>query len=249
MEIICYGTGRQESPIDSIKGIAHCQKVNHTFWIEMNLQLTKDDVLILFHDHHLVLNNKSHEIRKVDYMQLEDYEIGHGESIPKLETVLTLFPDAKFIFDFHTIQLRAIGLFIKLIDNCRYTGDFIIACGNDLFLDIFKDKKPQWNFAAGSKEAKKIAFVGLIRLERLVPLKSDYLCIPYQYNGIKILNKRIVKKVKRENKKLFVWMKESNRMGQSSTVTVESKQDYDKLMALGVDGVFTDCPFQLHKVI
>ena len=44
-------------------------------------------------------------------------------------------------------------------------------------------------------------------------------------------------------------MKESNRMGQSSTVTVESKQDYDKLMALGVDGVFTDCPFQLHKVI
>ena len=249
MEIICYGTGRQESPQDSIKGVAHCQKVNHTFWIEMNLQLTRDDVLILFHDHHLVLNQNPYEIRNIDYLQLEDYQIGHGETIPKLETVLSLFPDAKFIFDFHTIQPRAIELFIDLIDNSGYTGEFIIACENDRFLDDFKNEKPTWSFAAGSYEAKKIAYAGLIGLERFAPLKSGYLLIPYQYNGIRILNPRIVKKVKRENKKLFVWMKELNRRGQSTTVTIDSKSDYDKLVALGVDGVFTDYPSLLQGVI
>ena len=249
MEIICYGTGRQESPQDSIKGIAHCQQVNHTFWIEMNLQLTKDDVLILFHDNHIVLHDKSYDIRTTDYEQLQDYHIGNGETIPKLETVLLLFPEAKFIFDFHTFHPRSIELFIDLLDRSTYTGEFIIASENDQFLDQLKREKPKWNFAAGSNEAKKIVFAGLFGLERLAPLKSDYLIIPYHYNGIKILNNQIVKKVKRENKKLFVWMKESNRMGQSTTETVESKENYDKLKAKGVDGVVTDCPLQLQGAI
>ncbi len=53
MEIICYAGGRKENPENTLKAIEHCQAVNPEYWIEMDLQLTADNVVVLFHDENL----------------------------------------------------------------------------------------------------------------------------------------------------------------------------------------------------
>ena len=51
MTIICYSCGRGENPENTIKGIKHCQEINPNWRIEMDIQITSDDQLVLFHDY------------------------------------------------------------------------------------------------------------------------------------------------------------------------------------------------------
>lgn len=51
MQIICYSCCRGENPENTIEGIRHCQSVNPTWRIEMDIQMTIDNNLVLFHDY------------------------------------------------------------------------------------------------------------------------------------------------------------------------------------------------------
>ena len=51
MDIICYSCGRGENPENTIEAIAHCQRVNPQWRIEMDIQMTSDNHLVLFHDY------------------------------------------------------------------------------------------------------------------------------------------------------------------------------------------------------
>ena len=51
MTIICYSCGRGENPENTLKGIKHCQTINPEWRIEMDVQMTADEQLVLFHDY------------------------------------------------------------------------------------------------------------------------------------------------------------------------------------------------------
>lgn len=74
MEIVCYGCGRGENPENTIEGIHHCQSINPDWWIEMDIQITKDEKLVLFHDYQTKritgVNNKIHQLTLTEIQQL-----------------------------------------------------------------------------------------------------------------------------------------------------------------------------------
>ena len=77
MEVICYATGKKEYPENSKEGIEHCQNVNPNWWIEMDLQLTKDEQIVLFHDPTLLRTTGVNDIvKEKTYSELKEYSIG-----------------------------------------------------------------------------------------------------------------------------------------------------------------------------
>lgn len=244
MEVICYATGRKEAPQDSIKGMEHCQSIDLEWWIEMNIQLTKDERLILFHDDIINLNGVMRKIKELNFEELSNHDIGAGEKIPLLSEALSKFCKTKFVFDIHAHTSKVVDVFIANVESSNYEGDFIVASEDGKITELIKSKRPKWKFAAATREVKRVAYSSMFRLERFFVLKSDYLFMPLYYNGRKILNHRIVKMVKKLDKKICVWLSETGE-----TKTVDSLKDYDLLSSFGVDGILTDRPAYLKELL
>ncbi len=256
MKVICYRGGGGESPENTIAGIEHCQKVNAKWPIEIDINLTKDGQVILFHDSDTHrITGESHTVSETTYESLKALNAGFyfeqggkhpfrasALEIPLLGQVLEQFPAVDFIFDIHSNSIVVVDKFIAVIEKYRPTKTITVVSGHDHIIDEFKKRKPEWKYAAATKEAKRLIYSSFAFLDLFFPLRSDYLMIPKQYGNIKVLTKRIIRHVKRRNRQLFAWVYEGEYVK-----TVDNLEEFEALKKLGVDGVFTDFPEKLNS--
>lgn len=255
MEIICYSCGRGENPENSIEGIQHCLKVNPNWRIEMDLQITKDEHIILFHDNDTErttgVKNVIHEMTLNSVKKLNpgyNFKVGSEFpyrqkpiEIPTLEEVCKLFPGAKFLLDIHTENRIAINKIIQIIERNRMEKQMVIVSQYDHILSEFKVLRPNWEYGAPTKEVKRMVYSSFLFLDHLFPIKSNILMLPVQFGNIKLLTTRVINHVKNRNIKLWVWLSEGTKV-----VTVNSKTELNALNDIGVNGVFTEFPAKLN---
>ena len=251
MDIICYSCGRGENPENTIEGIEHCQQMNNNWRIEMDIQITSDDRLILFHDQNTIRTTGENKlINELSLDQVKKLNAGYnfkldGEfpfriapiRIPELSEVFSNYPRAKLLLDIHSDDLKAVEIIISLIESQFYNGDFIIASEYDLTIKKLKELRPNWTYGAPEKEAKKMLYSSFIRLDNLFPIKSDILMLPKTYGEINVLSKRVMYHAKKRNIPVWAWMHEGE-----TVKTVETKEEMAQLNTLGVDAIFTEYP-------
>lgn len=256
MEIICYACGRGEYPENTLEAIAHCQKVNAEWRVEIDLQMSKDGHLVLFHDHNLKrITDLNMNICDIPLTYINKLNAGYNFKtkneypfrnqqirIPTLDEVLKRFPKVKFLFDIHTDHPRAINKIIYLIEKYQFQKKVVVVSKYDSIIKEFRKKRCDWTFGAPTKEAKSVVFGSFLYLDRLFPLQSDILVIPRSYDGRKLLNKRLLAHVKNRKKRIWVWLHEGKEV-----ITVNSKNQYTKLLKFGVDGIFTEYPAKLFE--
>ena len=195
MEIICYGCGRGEYPENTIEAIYHCQKVNPNWRIEMDIQMSADGHLVLFHDSSTFrTTGEDTKIHELDLNQIQELNAGFNFKVnddfpyrnqpigvPMLLEVFQKFPNAKLLLDVHCSNLKVVDLFVELIETEFLRGDFIIASEHDKVIQRFRHKKPEWRYGAPSKEAKLMLYSSFLFLDVLFPIKSDILILPKRY--------------------------------------------------------------------
>ena len=259
IDIICYGCGRGEKPKNTIETIKNCQQVNSNWIIDLDLQLTKDGEIILFHDDNTfrrtgedfnVSDCTLDEIKQLNtgyYFKVNNSYPYRENSIkiPTLNEVLHQFITAKYIFDIHTNNPKIIDKLIAIIDAFDISENIIIVSKYDAIIKEFKQKKPNWTFGATTKEVKKMVFSSFVFLDFLFQLKSDVLLIPIKFNNITLLTNRVIHHVKKRNKKLIVWKKEGKR--NDDVQCIETKKDYIFLKNKGVNAVYTNFPKRFSK--
>ena len=256
IEIICYSCGRGENPENTIKGITHCQSVNPDWRIEMDVQLTSDGHLVLFHDYETkrttgadkLINELSlKEVKKLNAgynFRVKDNYIYRATpiKIPTLKEVFREFPQAKLLLDIHTNNLEVVKIFIDLIESEFKEGDFIIASEYDKIIERLKSERPNWIYAVPAKEAQKMLYSSFMYLDGLFPIQSDILMVPMYYGKIKVIRNRVINHAKKRNKKIWAWMHEGEEVK-----TVNSVKEIQALKALGIDGAFTDYPERIKN--
>ncbi len=233
MEIICYGCGRGENPENTIEAIRHCQTVNPNWQVEMDLQITKDGEIVLFHDYNaklitgvdknifdLNLNEITALNAAKNFKVKEAYPYrGNPIKIPTLIEVLKLFPKAKFVLDVHTNRLEAVDKIINIIDEFEVENQIVIVSQYDKTITYFKEKRANWTYGAATNEVKKMVYSSFLFLDSLFPIQSDVLLIPVKFGNITLLTKRVIKHINQRNKKIWVWMYEGEKV-----ITIESKK-------------------------
>lgn len=254
MEIICYSCGRGEFPENTLEGIANCQSINPEWRIEMDIQITKDGHLVLFHDyetkrvtgeHHLIAEMNLSEVQALNsgnhFAKDGEYIYRNAPlSIPLLQYVFEQFPKARFMLDVHTDKLTAVELLIALVEKYGVADNIIVVSKYDATIRAFKQQRPDWIYGVPTMEAKKMIYSSFLGLDTLFPIRSDILMLPQKAGSINILSRRVINHAKRRNKKLWVWMYEGEYVG-----NVNTKEDLLQMESLGADGVFTDYPSQL----
>lgn len=263
MEIICYSCGRGENPENSLEGIRHCQSVNDQWRIEMDIQITSDNKLILFHDYQTTrTTGETLQIKELTLKEIKELNAGFtfkvGEEypyrnspvrIPELKEVFKEFPKAKLLLDLHTNDFKVVEVFIELIETEFKNGDFIVVSEYDEIIKELRNKKPNWTFGVPANEAKRMLYSSFLYLDDLFPIKSDILMLPKKYGNIEVLSKRVVHHAKKRNKKLWAWIYESKDLDPTKFKAVETSGELQKLKKLGISGVFTEYPKKLSNEI
>lgn len=258
MNIVCYRCGGGENPENTFLGIEHCQKVNDDWPIEMDLQMTKDGEIVLFHDKNTKrISGIDKNIEEMDFIELKSLNMGYNfqrngayifrerpVEIPLLKDVFKQYPKVKFVLDVHTEKKEIVEKIISMVESNNIANQITIVSGYDDIIKLFKKQKPEWKYAAATNEAKRLIYSSFVLLDSLFPLQSDYLMIPLKYGKIKVLTKRIVHHVKRRNKDIWAWMYEGEEVK-----TVETVAEATALFNIGANSVFTDFPKKLSDEI
>lgn len=254
IEIICYACGRGENPENTIRGIENCQSINAEWIVEMDIQLTKDGSLVLFHDYNaqrttgqdqLIPEMTLAEIRKLNagfnfktkgkYPYRNDFI-----EIPEVKSVFERFPKARLMLDIHTNNLAAVDILIELIDEYSMSDQLVIVSHYDEVIEDFASKRPSWVYGVPTREAKRMIYSSFIFLDRFFPIKSDVLMLPKRLGNTEVLTKRVVNHAKKRKREIWAWMSEGE-----AVKNVDSFQELMEMKTIGVDGVFTDFPASL----
>lgn len=166
--------------------------------VEIDVQLTKDNVLVVFHDKNLFrLTNVNKNLKDINYNQIKDLSIYNGkEVIPRLEDVLNLV-NGKVLLDieikYYSKPLKTLKYVSNLLKN--YNGKYFIKSFNPFISFCYKLYNRKAKVGVLVKKSKFIN-----SLCYLFFYKPDF--IVYNVNDI---NERVVNKLKKYNIPLYLY--------------------------------------------
>jgi len=206
--------------------------------LETDVQMTKDGVLILIHDETLnrTTNGKGF-VKDYTYQEIAELDAGswykrsfRGEKIPTLRELLEFVKDKNIILNlelknslipYHGME----ELVLQLIKEYKVEKKIIISSFNHH--SIVKVKK------LNNKIKTAILYTeGLFHPERYAKYVGADAIHPYYL----AINEEIVKEVKKE--KILI-----------NPYTVNKEEDMLNLIKIGVDGIITNYPDILHKLL
>lgn len=157
---------------------------------------------------------------------------GLGVRVATLEELLRTFPDARV--NVEVKDGRAQPRVWETVHDLRATERVLIAAGHRANRSLF-GAYPGPTSASG-EELKAFYLHHLTRTTRLWRPPVDAFQMPERYGGVQVLTPRFLREVQARNVAVHVW-------------TVDDEADMRRLLRLGVDGIVTDRPDRLARVL
>ncbi len=214
-------------------------------WIETDLHLTADGVLMTFHDD--TLERCTDRTERLEHCTLSDldkvnagyrFEIdGHHPyrtervAIPTLEELVVTFPDRRFIVD-----MKAPGLEQPLADfigKHRLEERVIVGAFSDGRIKTFRHITGG-RIATSSGPFETIKVRAKSWLGMASTTTADAFQVPVR-RGIRVVDAAFVRAAHRAGKQVHVW-------------TINDRREMERLLDLDVDGLITDRPDTLAEV-
>jgi glycerophosphoryl diester phosphodiesterase len=273
-QLIAHRGGGGEAPENTFLAFDHALSIDPEMMFELDVQLTQDGEVVVMHvaemtwaqlallDATVRFEKNSTEPAKV---RESGKSLPASHRIPLLKEVLERYPNTKMIVEMKDNYIGKAEPIAEVVIQAK-AGDRVIFAGESpkMLLEIRRyiqpnpfgglpmtgpitpeqmekaallpKNSPPWMFAASKDEMTRTAFLdglGLIGIDRM---RAEFLSIPEEYDGRRLLTDSLLQEVHRRHKRLFVW-------------TVNEESDMKRLIGLGVDGVITDYPSRLKKVL
>ncbi|MEJ2210195.1 MAG: glycerophosphodiester phosphodiesterase [Anaerolineae bacterium] len=220
--------------------------------LEMDVHSTADDVLVVIHDdtvdrttdgsgavHDLTLA----EVQALDagYRWTPDegqtwpYR-GQGIRIPALEEVFAAFPGMPMNIEIKQAQPSIAAPLCRLIRDHDMTERVLVVSFHEQATQEFRDVCPE--VVTGTTQNEVIALFALSRpfLEAVYSPAAGAMQVPEYRSGLHVLAPRLVDAAHRRGVEVHAW-------------TINEEEDMQRLIDLGVDGIITDYPGRLLRVL
>lgn len=203
-------------------------------YLETDVHLTADGVLVAFHDESLERVTDGHGlIADHTAAELAEIRIGGADPIPLLADLLAAFPDAYF-----NIDLKAPGATGPLAVLLRETGAEHRVCVSSFSvarITAFRRLAPE--VATGlSRVGVLLLWLGFPGLTGLIPGQAAQVPTRFLSQRLALVTRRFLRTAHRHGIRVHVW-------------TINDAPAMDALIELGVDGIVTDQPDVLRAVL
>lgn len=219
--------------------------------IEMDVRSTADGTLVVFHD--ATLDRTTDGTGRVNEMTLEalkKLDAGYrwspdgGKTFPlrasnikvaTLEEVFTTLPAMKFNIEPKQLTPSLVKPLCSAIREHAMVDRVVIGSFTQTVLDEFRRECAGVATSAGPSEVGKFLTMYKTGLSESYSPAMQALQVP-EYAGFQVITKEFVAAAHRRNLKVHVW-------------TVNETADMQRLLETGVDGIMTDYPDRLLKLL
>ncbi len=222
--------------------------------LESDVRLTKDDEIVLFHDEDLErTTGVTGTIRSHTLDELLQIDFGYnftpdngltfpfrdiGLKIVTLREAFDKFPEMIFNLDIKDTYLAAPMELARLISHMDRKNLVMVGSFHDSQLEHFRELVPDVPTSAHPGEVKRFVLNSKFGLPRIKTQDIQYRAfqVPIKSGPLTVVTKKFVRKAHELDLAVHVW-------------TINDESTMTKLLDLGVDGIFTDQPALLRKVL
>ncbi len=222
--------------------------------LETDVRMTKDKELVLFHDETLDrTTNGTGKISDYTLDELKQLDFGFnftpdggktypfrgkGLTVVTVEEAFTRFTNVAFNLDIKDKESIAPKLLADIIRSHHREDAVIVASFHPEQIKRFRNILPTVKTAAHPLEVKRFVMFLSLKIPSFFIRGLDYSAfqVPLEYNGRQIVTKRFVRMAHRKNVLVHVW-------------TINDCETMERLIDLGVDGIFTDKPSLLIELL
>jgi glycerophosphoryl diester phosphodiesterase len=204
--------------------------------IEMDVRQTVDGYLVLSHDETVDrTTDGTGAISALTIKQVKALDAGRGTRIPTLEEVFSHLVQNEVIVN---LEIKSPGIEIKVVEmvHCLYRRDRVLICSfQPSVLRKVKEADPEMKTGLVVGRAgpiKSLQWVrGIFPLSTIRKLKVDTL-----HQHVQLTSPYLITRCRREDIPLYVWV-------------VDKEPEMRRLVRRGIDGICTNRPDVLSKVI
>jgi glycerophosphoryl diester phosphodiesterase len=252
MLVFAHRGASKEFPENTLLAFNKAVELNVDY-IEVDIRFTKDERFALIHDESIerttdrkgmVRNYLMHELKRLDaaYYFTTDggrtYPFrGKGIGLMSLEELFETFPDKKIDIDLKDSNPDQIERLVEIIDKYNAYERIIVASKYLANLKVLRKLCPE--IATGFSMFETLYLYSIYKSGFLflnIFFKGAVLQIPEKYGNFRIVTKSFVKALHGKGIDLHIW-------------TVNNEKDMIRLIDMGVDGIMTDDPALLVKVL
>jgi glycerophosphoryl diester phosphodiesterase len=206
-------------------------------YLETDVRATADGVPIVIHDPVLErVSDATGRIDQLPWSEVSRARIGGREPILRLEELLEAFPDVRFNLD-----IKAAGVvapLVRAIRRLRVAERICLASFSDARIAAARRLLgPTVCTALGPRGVAALRLASYRpRAAGLVRIQAGCAQVPLQLGGRALVDERFLAAAHARGLQVHVW-------------TVDTPDDANALLDLGVDGIMTDRPAMLREVL
>jgi glycerophosphoryl diester phosphodiesterase len=227
--------GASDAPENTMAAFERAVGLGYRY-LETDTQVTADGVLLAFHDDDLQRTcNRPGTISSLPYSEVATARVGGSEPIPRLEDLLTAWPDARF-----NVDCKSDAAVEPLVALVRRLG-----CVDRVCIGSFSDgrigriRRGLGDAACTSLAKIETAFIKLVPWPLYLPgyLGSGLAAqVPVTRGRFTVTTRRFVARAHHQGLGVHVW-------------TIDDRDEMVRLLDIGVDGIITDRPAVLKDVL
>jgi len=224
--------------------------------LEMDAHITRDSQIVLMHDEQvdrtsdgtgLIEEMTLDELKKLDaaYKWSQDGEKtfpyrGHGVTVPTLEELFQKFPQIRYVIEIKKTQNPIDNPLCTLIRKYNMQNKVMVASFHDEAMANFRKTCPEVATSGSRNEVTPFVLLSKVHLTGLLKnLQFKSLQVPYEPSesyGIPIMTKQFIELAHARNVKIEPW-------------TVDDPELMKEYISWGVDGIITDNPDAMLKIL
>lgn len=221
--------------------------------LELDVHASIDGYLVVIHDDTLDrTTNGTGLVKEKTLAELQKLDAGYhwsperrgetfpyrnqGITIPTLEQIFQAFPDYKINIEIKQKEPSITQSLCNLIRQYNKQEQVLVVSFYDSEMQDFRKHCPEIVTAGAPNEIRNFYILHRSFLANLYQPKMDAFQVPEYQGSLHILTPRFVQDAKRKNIQVHVW-------------TVDDVADMQRMIDLGVNGIITDRPDRLMKLL
>jgi glycerophosphoryl diester phosphodiesterase len=244
---VAHRGGSGLAPENTMEAFRSAVEVWEVDMLEMDVRLTRDGEVVVIHDATVDrTTDGTGQVGDLTLAQLRGMDAGarfldptgvptyreRGVTVPRFEDVLTAFPDVRINVEAKEPQVAR--PLVEIIRRHGAESRVLVAAEFEKCRDSVRDYRGPW----GASRHHILYFWLLHRLPGggFYTPGADILQVPETWKGMRIVSPRFVRRAHGRNLPVQVW-------------TVDEADDMRRLLSWGVDGIQTDRPDVLARVM
>ncbi len=220
--------------------------------LEMDVHVSADGEVVVIHDPEVGRTTQGKGlVHELSLQQIQELDAGYnwtndgrasfpfrgkGIRIPSLGQVFQSLPEAMFNIEIKPATDEAASSLCRIIREYGRENDVLVASFRQTVINTFRTACPEVATVAPMNETRLFYFLNVFRMSSLYEPRGQAFQVPENLGRLEIVTPHFVEKSHQHGVEVHVW-------------TINEREKMQRLIELGVDGIMTDYPDRLLRLL